>query len=217
MKLLIAPSVLSANFLRLEDDIKLINDSKADLFHLDIMDGHFVPNITFGFGIVKQIKKIAKKPLDVHLMIEKPDRYIDEFKKSGADYLSVHYETCPHLHRTIYTIKESGMKAGVVINPHNPVELLSDIVNDADYFLLMSVNPGFGGQSFIKQTINRIEKLSNIISANNSKALIEVDGGVGLNNAKQLADAGANILVAGNSIFSAENPIETIALLKDVK
>ncbi len=209
--------MLSANFLRLEEDVKMINDSRADFIHLDIMDGRFVPNITFGFSIIKQIKKIAKKPLDVHLMIEDPDKHIDEFKKSGADYLSVHYETCPHLNRTINAIKEMGMKAGVVLNPHNPVELLADIVNDADYFLLMSVNPGFGGQKFIKQTIKRIEKLSSIISSNNSKALIEVDGGVSLENAKQLADAGVNILVAGNTIFNAKNPQEIISKLKEIK
>jgi len=216
VEILVAPSILSADFLRLREDIQMINKSRADLFHLDIMDGRFVPNITFGFGIIKQIKTVAEKPLDVHLMIEEPDKYLEEFKNSGADYLSVHYETCPHLHRTVYAIKKLGMKAGVVINPHNPVELLTDIVNDADFFLLMSVNPGFGGQKFIAQTINRIRKLKNILKANNSKALIEVDGGVDLNNAKQLADAGANILVAGNSIFRTADPPETIAKLKAV-
>ncbi len=213
---MIAPSLLSANFLKLEDEINMINKSKADLFHLDIMDGKFVPNITFGFGIIKQIKKVANKPLDVHLMIDEPDRYLSEFKEAGADYLSVHYETCSHLHRTIFAIKELGMKAGVVLNPHNPVELLYEIVDDVDFFLLMSVNPGFGGQKFIPRTIEKISKLRNKIEQNNSKALIEVDGGVGLNNASQLADAGADILVAGNSIFGSDNPLDTISKLKEI-
>ncbi len=216
MEILIAPSILSADFLKLGEQIRMINNSRADLFHLDIMDGRFVPNITFGFNIIKQIKSIAEKPLDVHLMIEDPDRYLQDFKNAGADYLSVHYETCPHLHRTVDYIKNLGMKAGLVINPHNPVELLSDIVNVADYILIMSVNPGFGGQKFIEQTINRIGKLKNILSENNSTAMIEVDGGVDLSNARQLADAGANILVAGNSIFSTRNPSETIAEFKRI-
>jgi len=216
VEILIAPSILSADFLKLGEQIRMINNSRADLFHLDIMDGRFVPNITFGFNIIKQIKSIAEKPLDVHLMIEDPDRYLQDFKNAGADYLSVHYETCPHLHRTVDYIKNLGMKAGLVINPHNPVELLSDIVNVADYILIMSVNPGFGGQKFIEQTINRIGKLKNILSENNSTAMIEVDGGVDLSNARQLADAGANILVAGNSIFSTRNPSETIAEFKRI-
>ncbi len=216
VKTLLAPSILSADFLKLEQDIQMINESQADLFHLDIMDGRFVPNITFGFNIIKQIKSVAKKPLDVHLMIEQPDKYLKEFRNAGADYLSVHYETCPHLHRTVEAIKSMDMKAGVVINPHNPVELLSGIVNVADYILLMSVNPGFGGQKFIDQTLNRIKRLKNILSENHSTALIEVDGGVDLSNARQLTDAGANILVAGNSIFSTPNPSETIAEFKRI-
>lgn len=216
MKTLIAPSLLSANFLRLEDDIQMVNDSRADLFHIDVMDGKFVPNITFGFEIIRQIKKIAKKPLDVHLMIEDPDRHIEEFHNAGADYLSVHYETCPHLNRSIHFIKELGMKAGVVLNPHNPVEILSDIIKDVDFVLLMSVNPGYGGQKFIDQTFNRIQKLSNIISANNSKAKIEVDGGIDINNAKKLIDVGANILVAGSKIFGADNPKSVIDQLKSI-
>lgn len=216
MKTLVAPSILAANFLRLEDDIEMVNKSQADLFHLDIMDGKFVPNITFGFDIINQIKKVAKKPLDVHLMIDDPDRYIDDFIDSGADYLSVHYETCNHLHRTINSIKNKGVKAGVVLNPHNPVKLLTDIAIDADFFLLMSVNPGFGGQKFIENSLNRIKELKDIIISKNSKALIEVDGGIDLNNAKQLVGAGANILVAGSSIFKAKNPIDTINKMKSV-
>ncbi len=217
MKTLVAPSILAANFLRLGDDIEMVNKSQADLFHLDIMDGKFVPNITFGFDIISQIKKTAQKPLDVHLMIEQPERYLEAFKKAGADYLSVHYETCPHLHRTVQAIKDLGMKAGVVINPHNPVDLLTDIAKDADFFLLMSVNPGFGGQQFIFNTYSRIKKLKNIISDNGGKALIEVDGGVNTENAGLLAEAGADILVAGSSVFGADNPIETIAKLKVTK
>lgn len=213
---LIAPSILSANFLRLEDDIKLINQSKADLIHVDVMDGRFVPNITFGFGVIKQVRQIAEKPLDVHLMIEEPGKYIEEFKNAGANYLSVHYETCPHLNRTINLIKNLGMKAGVVLNPHNPVELLRDIVQEVDYILLMSVNPGFGQQKFIENTYNRIARLQEIVLKNNSKALIEIDGGVELNNIKRLRDAGASIFVAGSSIFGSKNPLETISKMKDI-
>jgi ribulose-phosphate 3-epimerase len=213
---LLAPSLLAANFLNLEKDIKMVNDSQADWFHVDVMDGHFVPNISFGFSIISQIKSIATKPLDVHLMISNPDQYIEEFKKSGADHLTVHYETCPHLHRSIHSIKENNMKAGVVINPHNPVSLLSDIVADLDIVLIMSVNPGFGGQKFIPSTYRRISELKELILRRNSKALIEVDGGVDTTNAGKLLEAGADILVAGSFIFGSENPAKTIEQLKNI-
>lgn len=211
---LVAPSLLAADFLNLEKDIRMVNDSKADWFHVDVMDGHFVPNISFGFSIISQIKSIATKPLDVHLMISNPDQYIEEFKKSGADHLTVHYETCPHLHRSIYSIKENDMKAGVVINPHNPVNLLSDIVADVDIVLIMSVNPGFGGQRFIPSTYRRILELKELLFKKNSKALIEVDGGVDTTNAQKLIEAGADILVAGSFVFGSEDPGKTIEQLK---
>jgi ribulose-phosphate 3-epimerase len=181
------------------------------------MDGMFVPNISFGFPVLKHIRRLAKKPLDVHLMIVDPDRYLDRFKKYGAEILSVHYETCPHLHRTVGRIKELGMKAGVVLNPHSPVHLLEDIIPDLDLVLLMSVNPGYGGQKFIENTYRKISGLKNLILKRSSKALIEIDGGVTLENAPRLADAGANILVAGNAIFSSDDPQRTISLLKSIK
>ncbi len=212
---LLAPSLLAANFLNLEKDIKMVNDSQADWFHVDVMDGHFVPNISFGFSIISQIKSIATKPLDVHLMISNPDQYIEEFKNSGADHLTVHYETCPHLHKSIHSIKENDMKAGVVINPHNPVSLLSDIVADVDIVLIMSVNPGFGGQKFIPSTYRRISELKELLLKRNSKALIEVDGGVDTTNAQKLVDAGADILVAGSFVFGSEDPVKTIEQLKN--
>ncbi len=212
---LVAPSLLAANFLNLEKDIKMVNESQADWFHVDVMDGHFVPNISFGFSIISQIKSIASKPLDVHLMISNPDQYIEEFKKSGANHLTVHYETCPHLHRSIDSIKENDMKAGVVINPHNPVSLLSDIVADVDIVLIMSVNPGFGGQKFIPSTYRRISELKELILRKNSKALIEVDGGVDTTNAGKLLEAGADILVAGSFVFGSEKPVKTIEQLKN--
>ncbi len=211
---LVAPSLLAADFLNLEKDIRMVNESQADWFHVDVMDGHFVPNISFGFSIISQIKSIATKPLDVHLMISNPDQYIEEFKKSGADHLTVHYETCPHLHRSIYSIKENDMKAGVVINPHNPVNLLSDIVADVDIVLIMSVNPGFGGQRFIPSTYRRILELKELLFKKNSKALIEVDGGVDTTNAQKLIEAGADILVAGSFVFGSEDPGKTIEQLK---
>lgn len=211
---LVAPSLLAADFLNLEKDIRMVNDSQADWFHVDVMDGHFVPNISFGFSIISQIKNIATKPLDVHLMISNPDQYIEEFKKSGADHLTVHYETCSHLHRSIYSIKENDMKAGVVINPHNPVSLLSDIVADVDIVLIMSVNPGFGGQRFIPSTYRRILELKELLLKKNSKALIEVDGGVDTTNAQKLIEAGADILVAGSFVFGSEDPEKTIEQLK---
>ncbi len=214
MQHLVAPSLLAANFLHLEEEIRIVNRSEADLFHVDVMDGHFVPNISFGFSIIKQIKSVAQKPLDVHLMISQPDHYLEDFKNAGADWLSVHYETCPHLHRSIQRIKELGMKAGVVINPHNNVELLKGILPDVDFVLLMSVNPGFGGQHFIDATYDRIDKLNSMKQDLNPGLLIEVDGGVNVQNAEALAKAGANILVAGSAVFQSEDPVATIARLK---
>jgi len=216
MNHLIAPSILSADFANLQRDVEMINNSDADWFHVDVMDGMFVPNISFGFPVIKAIKKHAKKPLDVHLMIENPDRYLHTFKEAGADILSVHLEACTHLHRTIQAIKALGMKAGVAINPHTSVNLLIDVINDIDLVCLMSVNPGFGGQSFIENTYNKVSALHEIIATKKSKALIEIDGGVDLKNYKKLIDVGANILVAGNTVFSSENPIQTIAALKNV-
>jgi ribulose-phosphate 3-epimerase len=213
---LVAPSLLSADFLNLEKDIRMVNESQADWFHVDVMDGHFVPNISFGFSIISQIKSIATKPLDVHLMISNPDQYIGEFRKSGADHLTVHYETCPHLHRSIHSIKENDMKAGVVINPHNPVNLLSDIVADVDIVLIMSVNPGFGGQRFIPSTYRRISELKELLLKKNSRALIEVDGGVDTTNAQKLVEAGADVLVAGSFVFGSEDPVKTIEQLRNL-
>jgi len=211
---LISPSLLSADFGNLQKDIEMINQSEADWFHLDIMDGVFVPNISFGFPVIKFIKKHAKKPLDVHLMIVNPDRYIEDFQKAGADLLTVHYETCNHLHRTVQNIKSKGMKAGVSLNPHTPVHLLKDIIADLDLVLIMSVNPGFGGQKFIPNTIDKIKELKELIIQKNSNALIEVDGGVDNTNAKLLIDSGCNVLVAGSYIFGSENQLETIKGLK---
>ncbi len=217
MSLLIAPSILSANFANLQSDIQMVNNSAADWFHIDIMDGLFVPNISFGFPVLKSIHKLAKKPLDVHLMIVDPDRYLERFKEFGADILTVHYEACTHLHRTIGRIKELEMKAGVVLNPHTPVHLLEDVIADLDLVLLMSVNPGYGGQKFIENTYQKILDLKNLISRRSSKAMIEIDGGVTLENAPRLAGAGADVLVAGNTIFSGEDPARTISLLKSLK
>ena len=214
MKHLVAPSLLAANFLQLQKEVEMVNHSEADLFHVDVMDGHFVPNISFGFSIIKQIKSIARKPLDVHLMISDPDRYLEDFKHSGADWLSVHYETCTHLHRTIGEIRKLGMKPGVVVNPHNNVELLEGILPDVDFVLLMSVNPGFGGQKFISATYARLQKLSEMRNALNPKLLIEVDGGVDQHNATALLEAGANILVAGSAVFNDPDPIGYISRLK---
>ena len=214
MKHIIAPSILSANFLNLQKDIEMINISKADWIHIDVMDGYFVPNITFGFNIISNIKKIAKRPLDVHLMIIKPERYIEQFKKAGADILSVHYEENTHLNRTINAIKDAKLKAGVVLNPHTPVSSLEDIISDVDIVCLMSVNPGFGGQKFIENTYSKIINLKALINSANSKALIQIDGGVDNSNAKKLLKCGANILVSGNFIFSAKDPLKAIATLK---
>ena len=211
---LVAPSMLSANFGNLQSDVELVNNSNADWFHLDIMDGVFVPNISFGIPIIKAIKTIAKKPLDVHLMIVQPERYIREFKNAGADILTIHYEASTHLHRSISEIKNEGMKAGVVLNPHTPVNVLEDIISDLDLVLIMSVNPGFGGQMFIQNTYNKISKLKDLITKTNSKALIEIDGGVTLENASMLVNRGADILVAGNTVFRSPNPISIIQKLK---
>ncbi|OQX82020.1 MAG: ribulose-phosphate 3-epimerase [Bacteroidetes bacterium 4484_276] len=217
MSLTIAPSILSANFLNLGADIQMVNKSAADWFHIDIMDGVFVPNISFGFPVLKHIQQLAEKPLDVHLMIVDPDRYLEQFKKYGAEILSVHYEACTHLHRTVSRIKELGMKAGVVLNPHTPVHFLEDIIADVDLVLLMSVNPGYGGQKFIENTYSKISTLKNLIIQKSSHALIEIDGGVTLENAPMLAEAGANVLVAGNTVFSDEDPSRIISLLKSLK
>ena len=214
MSHLIAPSVLSANFGNLNKDIELINRSDADWFHLDVMDGVFVPNISFGFPIIKAIKKLSTKPLDVHLMIVNPDNYTLAFKEVGADILTVHLEACSHLHRSIQNIKNLGMKAGVAINPHTPIESLKDIISDIDLVCLMSVNPGFGGQKFIENTFEKIRDLKILIEQKKSNALIEIDGGVDLKNHKKLIESGANVLVAGNTVFNSENPTETIKLLK---
>ncbi len=216
MSFLLAPSVLSADFGNLQRDIEMINRSKADWFHVDIMDGVFVPNISFGFPVIKTIKKYATKPLDVHLMITKAERYIKEFKEAGADILSIHYEEAVHLHRTVYAVKEEGMKAGIVLNPHTPVSFLEDIVADVDLVLLMSVNPGYGGQKFIENTYSKISDLRDMIERRSSNAVIEIDGGVNLENAADLVKAGANVLVAGNAVFATPNPEETIATFKNL-
>ena len=216
MATLIAPSMLSANFGNLASDIEMVNNSEADLFHLDIMDGLFVPNISYGFPVVKAISELAKKPMDAHLMIVDPDRYIERFAKEGVKYLSVHIEACTHLHRTIQNIKECGMKAGVALNPHTPAYMIKEIIADTDFVLVMSVNPGFGGQSFIASSLNKIREIRDIASKAAPNLLIEVDGGVSKENAPLLVEAGADILVAGNSIFSKSSPSETIKELKQL-
>jgi ribulose-phosphate 3-epimerase len=210
----IAPSILSADFLFLSRDIEMINNSEADWFHLDVMDGRFVPNISFGLPVIAAIKREAKKPLDVHLMIEEPGKYAEEFKKAGADHLTVHIEACPHLHRNLQQIKSLGMKAGVAINPHTPVHFLFDILHEIDIVCMMSVNPGFGGQQFIHHILDKIKTLKAEIVRKGTSTLIEIDGGVTEQNAAQIANAGADVLVAGNTVFSAANPIATIANLK---
>lgn len=211
---LIAPSLLSANFLRLEDDCKLLNESVADWFHLDIMDGRFVPNISFGIPVVEHIRKATSKICDVHLMIEEPEKFTEAFRKAGADILTVHYEACQHLHRNLQQIKSLGMKAGVALNPHTRVDLLEYIIKDIDVVCLMSVNPGFGGQQFIPETLHRIKDLRKLIIEENANTLIEVDGGVTLDNAPAILAAGADVLVAGNTVFKSDNPAAAIAALK---
>lgn len=213
---IVAPSLLAANFLQLGKACEMLNSSEADYFHLDVMDGRFVPNISYGPMIIESIRKTTTKIFDVHLMIEEPERYAETFKKAGADILTVHYEACVHLHRNIQQIKSLGMKAGVAINPHTPVELLKDILPDLDVVLVMSVNPGFGGQSFIPRTYDKIKALRQMISAANLQVKIEVDGGVTLSNAQALVDASTDILVAGNTVFSSADPLATIAALKAV-
>ncbi|WP_313111479.1 ribulose-phosphate 3-epimerase [Aequorivita sediminis] len=213
---LIAPSILAADFANLQRDIEMVNASEADWFHLDVMDGVFVPNISFGMPVIKSIGKHAKKPLDVHLMIVDPDRYIKTFADLGTNVLTVHYEACTHLHRTLQAIQAEGMQAGVAINPHTNVILLEDTIKDIDLVCIMSVNPGFGGQSFIENTYKKVKQLREIIKANGATTKIEIDGGVTNKNAKQLVEAGADVLVAGSYVFGANNPTETIADLKKI-
>jgi len=211
---IVAPSLLSANFLNLQQDCEMLNESRADWFHLDVMDGRFVPNISFGFPIIEHVRKATKKICDVHLMIEEPEKYAEAFKKAGADILTVHYEACPHLHRNLQQIKSLGMRAGVALNPHTPVNFLSDVLGDIDLVCLMSVNPGFGGQQFIPHTIDKIRALRHMIKDRNLPTLIEIDGGITLQNAAAIVHAGADVLVAGNTVFKSDDPVKTIEALK---
>lgn len=212
---IVAPSVLASDFGNLAKEIEMLNQSEAEWIHLDVMDGVFVPNISYGMPVIKTIDRLTDKILDTHLMIVQPERYIKEFKEVGADILTVHYEACTHLHRTVQAIKDEGMKAGVALNPHTPVELLEDIIRDIDLLLIMSVNPGFGGQKFIRNTYEKLVRASELIDRKNADVLIEVDGGVGPGNAEQLAQLGADVLVAGSSVFSAHNPLAVISELKN--
>ena len=211
---IIAPSLLASDFLHLEKECQMLNESKADWFHLDVMDGRFVPNISYGMSVIKQMRKTSSKFFDVHLMIVEPEKFVQEFKDAGANSLTVHQEACPHLHRNIQQIKSLGMNAGVAINPATPVSLLEDIIRDVDMVLVMSVNPGFGGQSFIEHSLQKIKELKNLIESTGSSAKIEVDGGISLENASEILEAGADVLVAGSSIFKSGNPLETIEKMK---
>ena len=215
-KHLVAPSLLAADFTQLQAEIDIVNHSEADWLHLDVMDGRFVPNITFGMFIIKAIRKMCQKPLDVHLMIEEPERYVEAFREAGADVITVHLEATRHLHRTLQLIKDTGAKAGVALNPHSSVNLIEDVLEDVDMVLLMSVNPGFGGQKFIYQTLPKIRKLRDMARARNLDPLIEIDGGVGLQNAEKILQAGANVLVAGSSVFRSPDPKDSIQRLKSI-
>lgn len=216
MNHLIAPSLLAADFTNLKAEMDLMNQSEADWLHFDVMDGKFVPNISFGFPILKAAKKLCNRPIDVHLMIVEPEKYIEQFREAGADVITVHYEACPHLHRTIQQIKATGAKAGVALNPHTPVSVLENVLEEADLFCLMSVNPGFGGQKFIYNTIPKVRQLHDMLVVKNAQAHIEIDGGVGLQNAEALLKAGATVLVAGSAVFKAKNPIDTIKRMKEI-
>lgn len=214
MGTMVAPSLLAANFLNLERDLEMLNRSEADWIHLDIMDGVFVPNISFGFPVISLLRKVTKKPLDAHLMIVQPDKFVDEIAAVGATYMNVHYEVCTHLHRVVQEIRRKGMKPAVTLNPHTPVSLLEDILPDLDMVLLMSVNPGFGGQQFIEHSVRKVDQLKKMILKQHTSTLIEVDGGVNLDTGRRLVDAGADVLVAGSFVFSSDNPAETIRMLR---